>query len=81
MKVIQVDQFTSTGNLEELLFSSITLNDISGGDSQAAKIIFGGSFSLLEVSENDSPRVGYVWFKEDINGKCKRYKANYDTSD
>ena len=81
MKIIQVDQFTSTGNIESLDFETVELSAISGGDSQAAKAIFGGSFDIREVDDNDGPRIGYVWFKKGEDGKCKSYKFNYDSSD
>lgn len=81
IRVIQIDQFTSTGDIREQDFEAVTLNSISGGDSLAAKVIFGGSFTVKEVSIDDSPRIGYVWFKKGENGKCALYKSNYDTSD
>lgn len=81
IRVIQIDQFTSTGNIREQDFDAVTLSKITGGDSQAAKDIFGGCFSVKEVNLTDSPRIGYVWFKKGENGKCVMYKSNYDTSD
>jgi hypothetical protein len=81
MKIIEVDQFTSTGNVTCQLFEAVSLGSISGGDSEAAKAIFGGSFRLREVDENAKPSLGHVWFKKGINGYCELYKANYDTSD
>jgi hypothetical protein len=80
MKIIEVDQFTSTGNIKTLVFKDATLDKISGGDSQAAKDIFGASFSVMEVEEDAKPRLGCVWFKEGQDGKCQFYKANYDLS-
>jgi hypothetical protein len=35
---------------------------------------------LREVTENQTPSVGDVWYMED-NGLPKLYKANYDSSD
>lgn len=81
MKIIEVDQFTSTGNIKEQKFSEVTLSGISGGDSEAAKSIFGGRFTVKEVLENDGPSIGYVWFKEGGDGFCEAYKFNYDSSD
>jgi hypothetical protein len=81
MKVIEVDQFTSTGNLREQPFDEVTLGGIEGGDSEAAKVIFGGRFNVREVSETQNPSIGYVWFKKGENGKPELYKSNYDTSD
>lgn len=81
MKIIEVDQFTSTGNIQTLTFKNAALDKISGRDSEAAKAIFGGSFSVREVEEDAKPRLGCVWFKEGQDGKCQFYKANYDSSD
>lgn len=81
MKVIEVDQFTSSGNIRELSFNAVTLSEITGGDSEAAKLIFGGRFNVKDVSESEKPSIGYVWFKEGVDGKCTIYKSNYDTSD
>lgn len=81
IRVIQIDQFTSTGDIRNQDFDAVTLSSISGGDSLAAKVIFGGSFAVKEVNLNDDPRIGYVWFIKGENGKCTLYKSNYDTSD
>jgi len=81
MQVIEVDQWTASGNIEEQKFDSVTLEDISGGDSEAVKTIFGGNFVKKEVSDNDLPSIGSVWYKKAENGNCEIYKVNYDSSD
>lgn len=81
MKVIEVDQWTSSGNMETIPFDSVSLEQITGGDSEAAKTIFGGHFEIKEISEGDSPTIGNVWFKKGTDGNCEFYKSNFDTSD
>lgn len=78
--VIEVDQWTSTGNISEQDFDTVGLYDIEGGDSSAAKAIFGGRFKRKEVEEASKPIMGYVWYVKGQDGKCKQYKANFDTS-
>ncbi len=82
MKVLEVDQWTSTGNISDFGFADYNLDKVRGGDSEAARAIFGGWSLVREVSENDSPSIGHVWFREDpVIKKFVFYKANYDTSD
>lgn len=83
MEIIEMDQWSSSAdNVRELQFDSFRPADLKGGDSEAAKVIFGGSFTFKSVKETDSPRIGNVWFiKDDVTGKLKFYKARYDSSD
>jgi hypothetical protein len=79
--VIQVDQWTSSGNVEKIPFDKLSLNAITGGDSKAAKAIFGGHFKIKVVPFNSSPTTGYVWLIKSKNGYPVKWKYNYDTSD
>ena len=81
INIIEVDQWTATGNIEDLKFDEVGLDHISGGDSEAVKVIFGGSFKRKQVEETAMPNLGYFWFIKGENGKCKFYKGNPDTSD
>ncbi len=82
MKVLEVDQWTSTGNVTDFTMDDFELENVHGGDSEAIRKIFGGSSRVIEVSENASPSIGNVWFRTDPNtGKLVYYKANYDSSD
>ena len=83
IKIIEMDQWSSTAdNIENLDFDDCTLDSLHGGDSEAAKKIFGGKFNVTLVKEDSNPYRGYVWFiKDETTGKLKRYKANYDSSD
>lgn len=86
MKVVELDQWSATGNVIELpmrVFENAMLGIqlLTGGDSEAAKAIFGGHVKVREVSESELPSKGYVWFKEGPNGLLERYRANYDSSD
>lgn len=80
INVIEVDQWTSTGNIKEQDFNTVGLQDVEGGDSLAAKQIFGGSFRRKTVGEDEHPTMGTVWFKRGPDGKCELYKYNYDSS-
>lgn len=79
--IIEVDQWTSTGNIQKQNFDEVGLNTIEGGDSESAKVIFGGAFKRLKVKPTDSPWIGRVWFVKGRDGKCEFYKASYDSSD
>ena len=80
--VLEVDQWTSTGNIKDFSMEDFTLNKVKGGDSEAAKQIFGGYAAVREVRESDSPSIGEVWFISDPQShRLKFFKANYDSSD
>lgn len=81
IEVLELDQWTASGNIRELSFDELTLAAIQGGDSDAAKIIFGGTLKRRIVSESDIPRMGTVWFTRASNGTCQFHSARYDTSD
>ena len=82
IKVLQVDQWTSTGNITDLSLENFELEKVEGGDSEAAKNIFGGHAIIREVNENDEPSIGYVWFKtRKKTGKLVFWKAHYDSGD
>lgn len=80
MKILEVDQWTSTGDIEKYNFKTFNLETIRGGDSVAARAIFGGHTAVKEVEDEASPTIGHVWFVEE-NGCFKQWKANYDSSD
>jgi hypothetical protein len=81
VSVISVDQWTSSGEWKGTPFDKLELNLIQGGDSAAAKAIFGGSFKRKEVAPTDSPSIGSVWLVKGKDGFPKIWKTNYDTSD
>lgn len=81
MKVLEVDQWTSTGNVSEYTMNDFDINQIDGGDAETALAIGIASFEIKEVSEDAHPKIGYVWFKEGKDGKLEKYKTNYDSSD
>jgi len=86
IKVLEVDQWTSTGNVANFSMEEWekdtqgTLAKVAGGDSEAIKVIFGGRARVLTVHDFSQPYIGDVWFKEE-NGKLVLYKCNYDSSD
>ena len=80
MKVLEVDQWTSTGNVEEFNFETFELQNVQGGDSLSARLIFGGHAAVKDVDEDAQPTIGHVWYVE-AHGKFIRYKVNYDSSD
>ena len=82
IKVLEVDQWSSTGNIRDFGFSDFDIKKVKDGDSEAARAIFGGHSKIMEVEENDRPDIGNAWFIEDSNTKkFVFYKANYDSSD
>ncbi len=78
--VLEVDQWTSTGDVEGKLLSEFCLREIRGGDSEAARALGIASARLREVDENQRPGIGDVWYRVDENGRLVFWKANYDTS-
>lgn len=82
MRVLEVDQWTSTGNIRELSWSELERrgNVVEGGDSEAARAIFGGRFRFLTVGLAEGPPIGTVWFTCGDDGRPKLYRANYDSS-
>jgi hypothetical protein len=83
VKVLETDQWTSSGNVTEFSWKKLKDNGIqcvSGGDSEAARIMFGGSFRFREVNETDSPSIGSVWFIENEKGFPAIWKTRYDSS-
>lgn len=80
IEIIEVDQWTASGDIEKLDFDTVTLQTIKGGDSEAAKSIFGGHFERKQVSEDKIPTIGNVWYIKGPDGKCKLYKYHFDTS-
>jgi len=80
MEIIEVDQWTSSGNIDKLDFDSVTLNEIKGGDSESVKVIFGGNFVRKTVKENEQPDTGNVWYRKNKNGKCELWRYNFATT-
>lgn len=82
IKVLEVDQWTSTGNITDYNFETFELSKVTGGDSEAARTIFGGTAHVHEVFAKDCPSIGRVWYIEDSKTKkFTLYKSNYDSSD
>ena len=79
MEIIQVTQFASSKEFENLDFDTLTDNTIKG--KQEICDVIGSGFIRKTVKRNDEPTCGSVWYKKDKNGKCKIYKYHYDTSD
>jgi hypothetical protein len=86
-KVLEVDQWTSTGSIKEFTLAQWeadpkgTLNKMKGGDSEAARAIFGGHVRILEVDDGTGPMIGNVWFREGPDGILFQWKYSYDSSD
>lgn len=88
IKVLEVDQWTSTGDVSNFTLAEWekdprgTLAKMKGGDSEAARVIFGGHARVMEVAEHQGPSIGNVWFREsEVDGLLTRWQANYDSSD
>lgn len=87
VKVLEVDQWTSTGNVAGTKMedweadTNKMLRSVRGGDSEAARAIFGGHAAIREVLAKSEPLMGNVWFKPDENGVLRLWKHNYDSGD
>lgn len=80
VKVLEVDQWTSTGNVTNFTFADFDPKKVAGKDSETIREMGLASARIIEVEESDNPRVGDVWFKEGPSGKLELWKANYDSS-
>lgn len=80
VKVLEVDQWTSTGNVTNFTFADFDPEKIIGKDSEAIRELGLAHAKVKEVEEGDEPRIGDVWFREGQNGKLELWKANYDSS-
>ena len=86
LEVLEVDQWTSTGDVRQIPWDDLkhdtsTIDNITGGDSEAAKRIFGGRLWFRTIRKNTTPSIGNVWFTRGEDGLPKFYAANYDSSD
>lgn len=82
--VLEVDQWTSTGNIRSHTWATLKehgIASVEGGDSIAIRQIFGGHFRFITVSEHESPSLGHVWFTEGPDGRPIVYRENCDSSD
>ena len=79
VEIIQVNQFASGEAFDDLDFDTLTDDTIVG--KQEICDVIGSSFQRKTVTKDDEPMIGMVWYEKDINGKCKIYKAHYDSSD
>jgi hypothetical protein len=65
----------------EIWLGQDPLGDINGHDTDAIKMIFGGSIMKREnVAEDRVPSIGTMWFTCDANGYPELYKYRYDSS-
>lgn len=88
MTILELDQWTATAkNLKDMFFRDFeakpaeTLLKLYGGNSFAARRIFGGHAVIKEVTLQEKPPKGSVWYVEDEIGLLKRYLYNFDSSD
>jgi len=89
IEVIKMDQWSSTGNLDEWTYEQMkdtieNLKDghapaIEGGDAEAAQKIHGGRYAVAEVEDEETPPKGMVWYVEGDGGDLERYKTNFAT--
>jgi len=79
MEIIQVTQFASNEEFAKLNFDTLTDDTIVG--KQEICDYIGTGFIRKTVTKDDEPRIGSVWYKKGSDGKCKYYKACYDSSD
>ena len=86
VKVLEVDQWTSTGNVGGTRLSDWETDRgkmlclLTGGDAPAIRSLGLNHAVVREVYESSEPSMGNVWFKPDENGVLKSWKYNYDSS-
>lgn len=80
IRILEVDQWTSTGNVKDFTLEDFDPAKVRGGDSEAIRKI-GGWARIIEVDEDARPSIGHVWFRPGPDGKLQHWKANYDSSD
>ena len=82
--ILETDQWTSTGNVADFMFDELASpefrQNIRGGDSETAVVIFGGRITLRSVRESQGPSMGSVWYIKGPDGKAQFYLACYDSS-
>ena len=77
VRVLEVDQWSSTAtNLTTMSFADFDPDRLTGGDSRAAKLIFGGHYVVKDVLETAHPPIGRVWFIE-REGRFERWKTRH----
>jgi hypothetical protein len=83
-EILEVDQWTSTGDLASHDWEDLRrfgVYAVHGGDSEAARAIFGGRLMFRQVTADDRPFIGHVWYRRGPDGKPVPYLAHYDSSD
>ncbi|MBI3633424.1 MAG: hypothetical protein HY226_03980 [Candidatus Vogelbacteria bacterium] len=74
--VLEVDQFTSTGQIFDM--NKIAVSAIRSRVGRFNRIYHVAILS--DVDESDGPSIGNVWYRSDESGKMILWKSNYDSS-
>ncbi len=80
MRVLETDQWTSTGDVEGSPASAFCLEAVTGGDSAAARALGIARGEWLSVEPGAMPPVGSVWFFVDQAQRLRKWRASYDSS-
>lgn len=81
VKVLEVDQWTSLGNIEEFTLEDFDINKVQGENPEAVRKILVARAQIKEVDERQEPATARVWYKPGPDGKLKRWKIGvYDSS-
>lgn len=80
VKVIEVDQWSSTG-CKGLMFDAAVLASMQSPDAEVARDIGIAKLDRKVVLETANPEIGKVWFRRGMAGEMELWKSNYDTSD
>lgn len=85
IKVVELDQWSSTADgITEMSMEDFekreAFKNLKGGYAAVIKEMFGGHFEIKEVTTEQGPSIGRVWFAESYSNKLYRYKTNYDSS-
>mgnify|MGYP003145194810 FL=1 len=83
VEILEIDQWTSTGDVLTFSWEELKQHGIgcvTGGDSEAIRVIFGGTFNFRKVNETDTPLIGNVWMIKNEKGYPAVWKTRYDSS-
>lgn len=78
--VIEVDQWTSSGDIRNVPFDKLFVTKINGPAAETAVDLEIASMTLRLVLDSETPQTARVWFVKDPNGMPYLWKANYDSS-
>lgn len=77
MKILETSQFRQLDKHNNYNFKK--LEEIKNRNDAESRLWDNSFTRIREVKENEEPRIGMVWYKEE-NNSLVLFKTNYDTS-